>query len=310
MKKLNVAISAVVMLSLCGNGNTDNLFGNRWLEPTMIMFVDIDGADGLWNRAFEEAMAEWSQETVFDFSIKRRYRDPCDNFNGFNGVGFNETFCGDLWDDKTLAVTTGLVDQDGFLVERDIVFNSSLSWNVYSGPIQSTAAGGNLNEFKRVALHELGHVIGLGHSDQPLSIMKAHMSSIETISELDVSTVNAQYDDQPKIEFIERFYRNILRRDSDPGGLAFWVNKIKTESAAFVAVGFFQSREFFDTGLNNGDFVRILYLTVFDREPDSGGFDFWVDQLDRGANRQTIINRFLDSIEFSNLAFAFGVSAY
>ena len=110
--------------------------------------------------------------------------------------------------------------------------------------------------------------------------------------------------------FVERFYLNILGRDSDSAGLSYWLNVLTTQSAASVALGFFGSQEFTNLGLNDADFVSLLYTTLFDREADSGGFENWMAQLEAGRPRELVIYGFLRSGEFNNLADSFGVTAF
>jgi hypothetical protein len=61
--------------------------------------------------------------------------------------------------DRVLAATNFLVDRvTGALIESDIFFNSSFAWSV--------AAAGETGKYdlETIALHEIGHLSGLGHS--------------------------------------------------------------------------------------------------------------------------------------------------
>jgi hypothetical protein len=61
--------------------------------------------------------------------------------------------------DRVLASTSFLIDSStGALIESDIFFNSAFSWSV--------AAAGEAGRFdlESIALHEIGHFSGLGHS--------------------------------------------------------------------------------------------------------------------------------------------------
>lgn len=110
--------------------------------------------------------------------------------------------------------------------------------------------------------------------------------------------------------FIERFYQKILGRSADEGGMTHWKKIIKDESSAMVSRGFFDSPEFINKDLNNTDFLYILYQTLFDRQPDDGGFYSWMEQLNNNELRKMVIYGFLKSQEFSELSKTFSATPF
>jgi hypothetical protein len=109
--------------------------------------------------------------------------------------------------------------------------------------------------------------------------------------------------------FIERFYVNILGRPSDEAGLTAWLDIIDTQSASAVALGFLNSTEFKNKGLDDAAFVDILYRTLFDRAGDEAGTSYWLEQLAAGKLRDMVIWGFLNAAEFKTLSDGFGVAA-
>ena len=69
-----------------------------------------------------------------------------------------------------------------------------------------------------------------------------------------------------------------------------------------VAVNFLNSQEFINKGLNNEEYVKVLYRTFLGREADEAGLADWKGQLDRGEkSRDDIVSGFSGSQEFANI---------
>ncbi|MBU2098880.1 MAG: matrixin family metalloprotease, partial [Gammaproteobacteria bacterium] len=64
--------------------------------------------------------------------------------------------------------------------------------DVYDGPLRFN---GNTAEydFRRIALHELGHVIGLNHDDTQVAIMNSRIGSLSSLQQDDINGVNTLY---------------------------------------------------------------------------------------------------------------------
>ena len=109
--------------------------------------------------------------------------------------------------------------------------------------------------------------------------------------------------------FVERLYTIALDRPSDPVGKQDWIDAItlRGETGASCARGFLFSPEFLNKDISNEDFVRILYRTFFDREPEQAGYDAWVAVLNNGTPKQEVIEGFINSTEWANLCLFYGI---
>jgi hypothetical protein len=133
----------------------------QWRQFPVRYFVNDRGTAGVSAAAFADAVgrAFGTWEAVPSAAIRYQFGGftslmPGDD-DGQTTLGFR--FAPEL--DRVLASTSLLIDESsGELLEADIFFNTAFSW--------STSAGGESGRFdvETIALHEIGHLNGLGHS--------------------------------------------------------------------------------------------------------------------------------------------------
>ena len=109
--------------------------------------------------------------------------------------------------------------------------------------------------------------------------------------------------------FVKRMYTVVLNRRADVVGLNDWTGHLMngTANGAQVADGFINSDEFIKRNLSNEKYVKVLYRAFFNREPDEGGFNVWMNELAKGASRRDVMKGFVHSVEFSDLCAQYGI---
>ncbi|MES3006521.1 MAG: matrixin family metalloprotease [Pseudomonadota bacterium] len=203
-------IVAMALAALSLSALSYNISGAKWPGATTHIYTSIPGtaASGeSWAQALRDAAQEWTEKTVFAFEARTGYRDPCVGYrvnssgstfpagdgDGINGADFTNDVCGNAFGTNVLAVTLIFTEANklgGFdITEADMVFNKSKAFDVYDGPV-SSARG---TDFTRVALHEMGHMMGMGHEDTRAAIMRPSIGNTFTLQADDIAGANKLY---------------------------------------------------------------------------------------------------------------------
>jgi hypothetical protein len=199
-----MAVLLAVLISLGAGLEAYVLLGQKWPASSIVMHLQlgsssaslIDGTTS-WGQSAEAALATWNANLRgVQFSVIRNSTAPIGDGNGVNNVFWSSSIYGRALGSSVLAVATNW-SRGSTRVEGDVIFNTAFPFNSYSGPLKVSAGGGWLFDFRRVALHEFGHVLGLGHPDQAgqsvNTIMHSTTGNIDRLQSDDVAGASTLY---------------------------------------------------------------------------------------------------------------------
>ncbi|MFL6528700.1 MAG: matrixin family metalloprotease, partial [Chthoniobacterales bacterium] len=174
--------------------------GAHWPGPTIPVVLQLGAAsrplqDGStsYDQSVERAMKLWNQQiATAQFTWSEAPRTAAPSSDGVTTVSFESKIYGDDLGTSTLAITE-VRSSGGRIIEADVAFNSGKIWDSHLG----TLDGNTGNEIHRVALHELGHALGLDHPDahgqKVVAIMNSHASDVDRLQQDDVSGARSLY---------------------------------------------------------------------------------------------------------------------
>ena len=220
------AVATGALLGLCANPLQAYVATGAWPTGNIAIELQLDGgtstpalpsgglADGSasWNAAIRPAIDAWNaQMTRCQLAPTVGSSAPIAKTNGRNNVFFSSTYYGAAFGSRTLAVT--LVASSGLtgaqLTETDLVVNTAVTWDSYRGAIRNSPV-----DLRRVAEHELGHVLGLDHpnEDDPpqtvAALMNSTVSNVETLQPDDIAGVRVLYTSPVTMPTITRSPQN------------------------------------------------------------------------------------------------------
>jgi len=153
-----VPVGAYLKLGTRVGTRTESL---RWRQFPIRYFVTDASVPGVTSQQFQGAVTRafttWqaventeTSSTFVGFVQARPFVE-----DGANVIGY----LSQPGQDRTLAATTFTVDEtDGRILESDIYFNTIFPWST------SEAGGADRYDVESIALHEIGHLLGLSHS--------------------------------------------------------------------------------------------------------------------------------------------------
>ena len=194
------ACAALFLLLAQVVGQSYVRLGQHWYGSDIPLHMRLSlGSSSKWSNAAVDALRAWNDAGArFQFRWGRYSSGAlsCGSPNGQRDVIFSSRHCDGLSWGSVVGIASSWFRGDQ-LIDADVVFNINRSWDVYYGGHRGAV------DFRRVAMHEFGHVLGLDHPDDHgqvrTAVMNSHVSDVDRLQSDDINGIRAIYgSDRPR----------------------------------------------------------------------------------------------------------------
>ncbi len=196
------------------------LLDSRWPAGTVVVHLQLGPSPGRlfdnsasWGEVVEGTLKLWSDQLLDTrFIVVRDSTAEIGPANGVNNVIFAPNIYGQEFGNAVAVAVSWR--QNGVNSEGDVLFDENRDWNSYRGPLRRSNAGGAILDIRRVALHEFGHMLGLGHPDEAgenvKAVMNSRVSDLETLQDDDIIGAQSLYGKGREIAAVKQPGRSLV----------------------------------------------------------------------------------------------------
>ena len=189
-----IRLAAFGLFLAAHDASASNFDGDSWCGGPVRIALDVSGAGATGaapaelDQAVFDAAARWNGVLGVPLFQVIAGTPAQLSGDGINAIYFSTNISPTQAFGTQFGYTQARRGPDGLLGEADIILNPAHRWFYYHGLLRYESNGDRIPDLYRIALHELGHLLGLNHpgSDSEFTIMRSRMSDIDDLTPEDL----------------------------------------------------------------------------------------------------------------------------